>query len=145
MSKSLSKIEELASRLIQFERSKIVNINDDFGPIIAVFESIRHSISKVSGSGGYHSLLRRALDMAKVKAPSLEMIRIGEKSVLEMNDGISTDYKQLTNEKAGLVLLTQFLGLLALFIGESMAFSLVEESWTSSTSERVIAIVKDKP
>ena len=140
-----SKIEELANQLIHHEYNDIGEISKDFNPIIRLFERLRISVSKVLGAAGYNSLLRRSLDMAKVIAPSLETVSIGETSTLGIRTEVAEDYSQLVEDKAGFILLTQFLSLLVLFIGEPLAMSLVQQVWLNSASIRVIAIVKDKP
>lgn len=92
-------------------------------------EELRRHLSKLVGVAGYYALLARALALARTEASWLEGVQV--KADGSLDGFVETALKQDPEEamKGGEVLLTQLLGLLITFIGETLTLRLVCDIW----------------
>jgi hypothetical protein len=120
------KIREFAHRLVAYEaiRDNPSGTNTLAG--FRVSEKLRRSVSTVAGSGGFHSLLARALTLAKAEVPLLSAVNVKPDGSLEV---LSELGNQDQAAEATVILIAQLLGLVVTFIGESLMLSLVLDAW----------------
>jgi hypothetical protein len=115
---------DLARRLLAYETQ------DEQAPegpaIFRVTEKLRRSLSRLTGTAGFRSLLSRALTLASTQAPALSGVRISPTGSLDSLDGIG-DHRQAT--EASVMLVAQLLALLVLFIGDSLVLRIVSDIW----------------
>ena len=81
------------------------------------------------GSGGFQTLLARALALAGAEVPGLRAVQVKMDGTLE---GWAELHAQIHPDElfeGRVVLLARFLGLLVEFIGESLTVRLVNEVW----------------
>lgn len=88
---------------------------------VRVTEKLRHPLSTLAGAAGFHSLLSRALTLARREVPGLGAAHIRP-------DGSLDGFTELPAE-AGVTLVAQLLGLLETFIGEYLTLSVVRGAW----------------
>ncbi len=90
-----------------------------------VCENLRRPLTTLAGAAGFHSLLSRALTLAKHDAPSLQSLRVN-------SDG-SLNVAQVSQEKYddadGLILVAYLIALLFTFVGETLTLRLLHEVW----------------
>lgn len=119
-------IRELAQRLVAYEAA-VDNLSEANMPaVLRVSEKLRRTLSTLTGSSGFLSLLTRALTLAKAQVPGLGVAQIKPDGSLE---GLSDLGNQDQDGAAGVILIAQLLGLLVTFIGERLMRSLVLETW----------------
>jgi hypothetical protein len=85
------------------------------------------------GSAGFTSLLNRSLALAKAEVPSLRLLQIRLDGSLAGFDEIKHDENAEALEKGRVILVGQFLGLLAIFIGESLTRRIVLDTWSDAS------------
>ena len=118
-----SEIRDLAVKLLAHEASVKNLPGPNMQVAIDALEALRRSLITLAGVDGFRALLTRALNLAKVQAPSLGELRIRPDGSLEPAPGMNNG----DGAEAGLLLLTRLLGLLAGFIGEGLMLHLVHD------------------
>jgi hypothetical protein len=104
--------------------------------ILSVYEKLRQSLSAFAGVAAFESLAFRALTQAKSEAPSLSALQVTEdgslKGLGELEPQIDID-KDLAGEspagEGGIILIARLLGLLLIFLGETLTLSLLRVTW----------------
>ncbi len=91
-----------------------------------VSEKLRRALSTLAGASGFRSLLTRALSLARAEEPALSAVQIKPDGSLEGLDQLA-DRDQSAD--AGVILIATLLGLLVVFIGESLTLKFVCDVW----------------
>jgi hypothetical protein len=99
-------------------------------------EKLRTSLTKLAGSAGFSMLLARAVALAMKKDPSLSPLHVGVDGSLtgvdEVRRGLNGSHVE---HHGGAIVLTELLGLLVSFIGESLTLTLVREAWPDASMD----------
>ncbi len=133
MSTASPQNQDLARRLLAFEAA------DDNSPAAGVdvaarvIEELRLRLIKLAGVEGFRSLLSRALTLAKLEVPSLNMVQVLADGSVEGFDGIEGSEATGAATQAGIVLVAHLLELLVTFIGAPLTLSLVRDTWPDAT------------
>ena len=90
-----------------------------------VCERLRQPLITLAGLAGFRSLLSRALTLARAEAPSLSAVRVAADGSLQGLDGLRPQVDADEAGEAGIILITQLLGLLVRVVGEAMTLHLV--------------------
>ncbi len=90
-----------------------------------VCERLRQPLITLAGVSGFRSLLSRALTLAKAEAPSLTAIQVAADGSLQGLDELRPQVDADQAREAGIILITQLLGLLVRVVGEAMTLQLV--------------------
>ncbi len=90
-----------------------------------VCEALRQPLCALAGVTGYSSLLSRAVTLARAEAPILSAVQVAADGSLLGLDKLrpETDAEQTT--EAGVILITQLLGLLVRVVGEAVTLQMV--------------------
>jgi hypothetical protein len=127
---------DLAWRLLIYEATADKSSEPMESPTIRVYEKLRQSIGAFAGAAGFHSLASRALVLARPEAPSLSSARIATDGSLRGFGGfehqidIETEHADEDGAgERGAVLISRLLGLLLVFLGEALTFSLLRVAW----------------
>jgi hypothetical protein len=126
-----SSMRDLARRLLAASQSAS-------GPhvheAVAVSERLRISLAKFAGDAGFASLLRRALVLASGDVPSLQSVKIGADGRLEGFEQLAADTGTgALGGEAAVAITAHLLGLLVVFIGESLTLRLLRASWPDTS------------
>jgi len=119
-------IRELAQRLLTHEATANDPSEVTMLPVMRVSEKLRRALSTLAGSSGFRSLLTRALSLAKVEVPALSAVQIKPDGSLE---GLNLLADQHHSAEAGVILIAKLLGLLIVFIGQSLTLKFVRDVW----------------
>ena len=114
-------IQGLARRLIALESDR----EPSAAPIVAAVRTcdrLRATLARLVGIAGFCSLMSRALALAG-RSPLLDAARVLPDGSLGGLDGVGQD------SDAGLIVVSQLLGLLLTFIGEPLTPRLVNDAW----------------
>ena len=136
MTAVLPTIVDLARRILAIEaaRSRFHAVHENeadtqVDEAVRVCANLQTPLSRLTGPAGFWSLLSRALVLTKAEAPSLKVVQIRPDGTLAGFDQIEHDQDAGEFEKGRVVLVAQLLGLLAIFIGESLTRRLVCDTW----------------
>jgi hypothetical protein len=129
-------MRDLAHRLLDYEVVAGQCGEPSGSATLRVYEKLRQGLSEFAGVTGFQSLASRALALARTEAPSLSAARVGEDGSLQ---GLGEFEHQLDIEKdrageseaggGGIILIACLLGLLLLFLGESIMLRLLCSAW----------------
>jgi hypothetical protein len=116
--------QDLAQRLVDIEVSAGNPGERTTSAVIRVCEKLRLPLSAIVGVADYHSLLSRALTLAKLDTPSLSAILVtADGSLQDSSESPQNDQHHDT----GVMLLAQLLGLFLAFLGASLTLQLVAD------------------
>ena len=118
-------MQALAKRLLSLEGRPPGATDDDRGEAVRVLDHLGIALGLFAGSVGFNSLVRRALALASADYPALGQVSVKANGSLEGLEQVSGD--------AVLAIITQFLGLLATFIGEPLTLGLVRDAWPDAS------------
>jgi hypothetical protein len=90
-----------------------------------VCETLRQPLCALAGVAGCRSLLSRALMLARAEAPSLSTVQVAADGSLKGLEELRPQVDADQAREAGLILITQLLGLLVRVVGEGMTLQLV--------------------
>jgi hypothetical protein len=90
-----------------------------------VCETLRQPLCALAGVVGCRSLLSRALTLAREVAPGLSAVKVAADGSLEGLDKLRPQMDADQAREAGIILVTQLLGLLVRVVGEAMTLQFV--------------------
>ena len=107
---------------------------------LRVYEKLRQSIMAIAGTVGFQSLASRALVLARSETPSLNEAQVtGDGYLLGLDEAephIDMDKDRAGEYPAGeggVILTAHLLGMLFIFLGESLTLSLLRDAWPGAT------------
>jgi hypothetical protein len=120
-------MRDFAARLLADEAAASTPSQVGVPVAFRVCEKLRRPLTTLAGAVGFHSLLLRALTLAKRDAPSLSTVQIKADGSLEDNDV----KQELDNheDEGGVLLVAHLLALLFTFIGETLTLRLMHDVW----------------
>ena len=124
-----SQTRDLAQRLLACEEAAGKGSEPTEFAAFRVCEALRQPLCALAGVAGFRSLLSRALTLARAEAPSLGAVQIAADGSLQGLDGLRPQVDADETGEAGIILITQLLGLLLTFIGEGLTLRLVQDVW----------------
>ena len=126
MNRATPQMRSLARQLIAFDASNIEPSASEGGRAFRVVDRLRPHLATLMGDGGFRALLSRALVLAKAEVPSLSETSVDANGTLEAprSQLMAADFPD-----GRVVLVAQLLGLLAAFIGPTLASQIVGEVW----------------
>jgi hypothetical protein len=126
---------EIAERLFADEAAAATSSDANLPAAFRVCEKLRRPLTTLAGAAGFHSLLLRALTLAKREAPSLGALQVNAAGSLE---GIEPNlYNQ--DAEGGALLVAHLIGLLFTFIGEPLTLRLMHDVWPHASFNTLTA------
>ena len=129
-------MRDLAHRLLTYEGMSAKSSESMESATLCVYEKLRQSLSAFAGVAAFESLAFRALTQAKSEAPSLWAVQIAADGSLhglgEFEPQIDIDKDLAAKFPAGdggIILIARLLGLVHIFLGEALTFSLLRVTW----------------
>jgi hypothetical protein len=122
---SLPESRHLAQRLLTYEAVAGENSEAAESAAVRVCTKLRKPLITLAGVAGFHSLLSRALTLAKAEAPSLSAVQVAADGSLQGLDELRSQVDADQTREAGIILITELLGLLVRVVGEAMTLQLV--------------------
>lgn len=144
MNPSSPAIQNLAGWLLTSGAAAAKSPGEKSPGVFLVCDKLRQHLSILAGAAGFRSLLSRALTLAQAEVPGLGAARVREDGSLEWP---GTDKSPRATEeptKGEVALVEQFLGLLVIFIGESLTLTLVREVWPNAPFDGMDTGTEDK-
>ena len=116
---------DLALRLLAYDDTAGKTSEPTEFAAFRVCAKLRRPLVTLAGVAGFRSLLSRALTLARAEAPSLSAVQIAPDGSLQGLDGLRPQVDADQAREAGIILITQLLGLLVRVVGEAMTLQLV--------------------
>ena len=116
---------DLAQRLLAYENAACNTSEPTELAAFGVCERLRQPLITLAGVAGFRSLLSRALTLARAEAPSLGTVQVAADGSLQGLDGLRPHVDADEAGEAGIIFITQLLGLLVRVVGEAMTLQLV--------------------
>ena len=127
-------VRDLAQLLLAYEAADLKSVEHAPPAVFRVSEKLRCSLSRLAGAAGFRTLLARALTLAKNRSPGtpgLHTLQVSPNGTRENPVELQDDIAE-----AGVLLLAELLGLLILFIGESLVLRLLRDIWPNLSLDR---------
>ena len=122
---SLRESRHLAQRLLTYEAVAGNNSEPAESAAFRVCAKLRRPLTILAGVAGFRSLLSRALTLARVEAPSLNAVQVAADGSLQGLEDLRPQVDADQAREAGIILITQLLGLLVRVVGEATTLQLV--------------------
>jgi hypothetical protein len=116
---------DLALRLLAHENAAGKTSEPTEFAAFDVCERLRQPLITLAGLAGFRSLLSRALTLARAEAPSLNAVQVAADGSLQGLEDLRPQVDGDQAQEAGIILITQLLGLLVRVVGEAMTLQLV--------------------
>jgi hypothetical protein len=97
--------------------------------VLRVFEKLRRQLCALVGVAGFWSLASRALTLARAEAPSLSAVELAADGSLQGLNELEPQIDKDRAEQGDAILIAQLLGLLLVFIGETLTLRLMQDVW----------------
>ncbi len=125
-------MRELARRLVAIEAASQGAADAHLHEAVRVCDKLRISLTRLAGSDGFTSLLRRALALARADVPSLRTVEFTPDCSLEGLGVLALDTTNAGPE-AAVAIIAHLLALLETFIGKPLTLRLVREEWPDAS------------
>jgi hypothetical protein len=116
---------DLAQRLLAHENTAGKTSEPTEFAAFRVCETLRQPLCALAGVAGCRSLLSRALTLARAEAPCLSAVQVAADGSLQGLEELRPQVDADQAREAGIILITQLLGLLVRVVGEAMTLQLV--------------------
>jgi hypothetical protein len=129
-------MRDLAQRLLTYEAFAEKTSEPANFATLRVYEKLRQCLGEFAGVAGFQSLASRALALARTEAPSLSAGRVAEDGSLQglgeieyQSDIDKVQAGEFPAGEGGIVLIARLLGLLLIFLGETLTLRLLRVTW----------------
>lgn len=129
-------IRALAERLIAEESDVTKTSELEVPGTFPGCERLRPHLATLMGSAGFTALLSRALALAKEEVEWLQSARVRPDGSLEEWEDLEAKVPPADFVEGKVVLLAQLLGLLEVFIGESLTRQITAELWPNQRVDK---------
>jgi len=116
---------DLAQRLLAYQNAAGKASGPTEFAAFGVCERLRQPLITLAGLAGFRSLLSRALTLAKAEAPSLNAVKVAADGSLRGLEELRPQDDADQAREAGIILITELLGLLVRVVGEATTLQLV--------------------
>jgi hypothetical protein len=129
------KTRDLARRLLAYEAVAGKTSEPAESVTLRVYEKLRQGLGEFAGIAGFQSLASRALALARSDFPDLNEVQISEDGTLQGLGEIErrSDFDKAAraeqSSEASIILIARLLGLLHIFLGETLTDSLLRVTW----------------
>ena len=131
---------DLANRLLVYEAVVGEATEPAESATLRVYEKLRQSLVAFAGTAAFQPLAFRALTQAKAEAPSLWAVQVTAEGSLQ---GLGEFEPQIDIDKVGageypageggIILIARLLGLLLIFLGETLTLNLLRNAWPGAS------------
>ena len=129
MNRATPKMRHFAAHLIAYEMSQNKSFKTKTPAAFLVVEKLRPDLANLMGNAGFRALLSRSLALANAEVPWLRAVHVKSVGSLEGLDELEAQVGPDEFLEGRVVLLAQLLGLMVVFIGESLTLRLVRDVW----------------
>jgi len=132
---SPSLARELALRVLALESGARARPEDAVAAAERVIELLHQHLARWFGGDGFHAILARAVDRARVEQPALAAIRVVQQGELHV-EGLTEAaraHDAETMHEALVTLIASLLSLLGRLVGDDLVSRLTHQIWPAAT------------
>ena len=129
MSRATPQLRKVAQRLIAHDESGREPSGTKASAAFLIESKLRPHLAALMGSVGFSALLSRALALAGAEVPWLRAVHVQWDGSLQELHELESQLPPEELFEGSVVLLAQLLGLLAVFVGETLTLRLMREVW----------------
>jgi hypothetical protein len=129
MTGATPKLKGFARRLLAYEAASGKPADTNDSEAFRVCEKLRGPLSRLTGVGGFRSLLSRALALAGSEVPWLRALHVKGDGSLDGLEELEVKLDSGEIAEGEVVLVSQLLGLLVTFIGPALTRQLLQDIW----------------
>jgi len=129
MSHATPAAHAVAQRLLAYEATHGTPAEPQKQAVDRICEKLRASFSRFAGVAGFRSILARSLILAQQDTPWLASVEVTVDGALAGFGEGAQAQNPAAAAAGGCAILTQFLGLLHTFVGESLTRRLLADVW----------------
>ena len=128
MNRVTPRFRDFAERLISIGATQAKSFASEPPKVFAAIEELRPSLAQVVGNLGFSAVLSRALSIANTDVAWLRAVHVSPDGSLEGLDELEADIDPKDIAEGRVVLLAEFVSLLAELIGERLVLQLVQQA-----------------
>ena len=130
-------VGQLAVRIVTDEAQRVAPSAHDADLILGICDKMHPPLSRMAGAISYRALLSRALALALPRAPTLAALRFREdgRLVFDPENPAAELLDPATVRQDATILISAFLNVLMLLIGEALTLRIVHQVWPEVTIE----------
>jgi hypothetical protein len=121
------KTRDLARSLVACEADASTTSLQTGPATVRVYERLRRQLGAPVGVDGFQALASRALALAKAESPGLSAVQIAANGGLRGLGEVESKTDVDEDGEAGIILISQLLGLFLTFLGEATTLRLIED------------------
>jgi hypothetical protein len=129
MNSSKSKLKEFARRLLDYDAALDKSAQSKNSDVFRICKKLRQPLGRLTGVGGFRSLLSRALALAGAELPWLRALHIKADGSLECLEKLTVELDAGEIAEGEVALVSNLLELLVTFIGSALTLQLLQEIW----------------
>ena len=129
MKQATPAIRDLARLLLMLEANRSAPPAEQVQVTLSVFTNVRTYLSRIVGVAGFQALLARALALATAEMAWLETVRVQDDATLMGFTEAAQRQPAKAVTAGSIALLSQLIGLLVIFIGDTLTLRLVQDIW----------------
>jgi hypothetical protein len=118
---------DLARSLVASEADASATALQTEPATVRVYQRLRRQLGAAVGADGFQALASRALALAKSQSPRLSLVRLTADGGLHGLGEVESQTGGDEDGEAGIILISQLLGLFLTFLGEATTLRLVED------------------
>ena len=147
------KTRDLALSLVASEADASTTSLRSEPATVRVYDKLRRQLGSPVGVDGFQALASRALALAKSQSPRLSAVQVTSNGDLRGLGEVQSQTDADEDDEAGIILISQLLGLFLTFLGEATTLRLIEDlrlqvevnPVSASTMEDTITSAADGP
>ena len=128
MNRITPRFRDFAERLISVGATQAKSAASKPPTVFAAIDELRPSLAQVVGTLGFSAVLSRALTLANADVPWLRAVQVKPDGTLEGLDELEANVDPKDIAEGSVVLLAEFVSLLAELIGERLVLQLVQQA-----------------
>jgi hypothetical protein len=129
MSQAIPLPHALAQQVLAVETAHGTPAEPPGQAAVRTYAQLRDSFARFAGVAGFRSILARALTLAQRDAPWLAAVTVADDGALAGFGEAAMAQDPAAARAGGQALLTHFLGLLHIFVGEALTRRLLADAW----------------
>ena len=133
------KTRELARSLVAYEAQAGISVLHTEPATVRVYEKLRRQLGAAVGPDGFQTLAARALALARSQSSRLSAVQVAENGCLQGLSRVESQTDGDGSGEAGIILISQLLGLFLTFLGEATTLRLIEDLRLQVDTETTVA------
>ena len=142
------RLRRAAARLLEHEAAGDQATAEDVAAAFGrLFEKLSHRLAQIIGPDGVEAILQRAITMRRTEFPFLDQARVSGWTSAGSAEDLRARLQELEPaviREASIILVATFAGILAIIIGDGLAWRLLREVWPDTLLPEIEPLEADE-